>query len=183
MRLPSLVAGDLRSLHLTHEQLFLIRKTVDKTVRSALEKAADTLERALTPRDVIAELIGERRALPERHRRCGTEEGSRQREARSAEKGGSVNLLPIDKLIEIWAEAHKEALATHAHDGDGCYGGVRLANTCARTAPMPRRQRITRSSTKRATSNVFWLFKARKMRTGRLLHTYPERGEHLLFIP
>ena len=59
MRLPSLVAGDLRSLHLSHEQLFSIRTSVDRTVRSALSKAADTLERALTPRDLIAELVGE----------------------------------------------------------------------------------------------------------------------------
>ena len=61
MRLPSLVAGDLRSLHLSHDQLFLIRMSVDRTVRSALGKAAETLERALTPRDVIAELVGEKK--------------------------------------------------------------------------------------------------------------------------
>jgi hypothetical protein len=61
MRLPSLVVGDLRGLRLSHEQLFTIRTSVDKTVRCALDKAADTLERALNPRDVIAELVGEER--------------------------------------------------------------------------------------------------------------------------
>ena len=58
MRLPSLVAGDFRALHLSHDQLFSIRVSVDRAVRSALEKAATMLERALTPRDVIAELVG-----------------------------------------------------------------------------------------------------------------------------
>jgi hypothetical protein len=60
MRIPSQVVSDLRGLHLSHEQLFVIRMSVDKTVRSALDKAATTLERALNPRDVIAELVGEK---------------------------------------------------------------------------------------------------------------------------
>jgi hypothetical protein len=59
MRLPSLVMADLRGLHLTHDQLFSIRMSVDKTVRSALAKASDTLQRALNPREAIAELVGE----------------------------------------------------------------------------------------------------------------------------
>jgi phage terminase small subunit len=61
MRLPSDVVRDLRSLHLSHEQVFSIRMSVDKTVRSALAKAAATLERALSPREAIAELVGEER--------------------------------------------------------------------------------------------------------------------------
>ena len=44
MRLPSQAVTDLRGLHLSHEQLFSIRMSLDKTVRSALDKAADTLQ-------------------------------------------------------------------------------------------------------------------------------------------
>ena len=61
MRLPSQAVADLHGLHLTHEQLFSIRMSLDKTVRSALDKAAATLERALNPRAAIAELVGEER--------------------------------------------------------------------------------------------------------------------------
>ena len=61
MRAPSQAIADLRGLHLSHEQLFLIRMSLDKTIRSALDKATDTLERALNPREVIAELVGEER--------------------------------------------------------------------------------------------------------------------------
>jgi hypothetical protein len=61
MRLPSDVVRDLHSLRLSYEQLFSIRMSADKTVRSALAKAADTLERALNPREAIAELVGEER--------------------------------------------------------------------------------------------------------------------------
>ena len=59
MRLPSQAVADLRGQSLTHEQLFSIRMSVDKTVRSALAKAADTLRRALNPREAMAELVGE----------------------------------------------------------------------------------------------------------------------------
>lgn len=59
MRLPSLVLAELRGMRLGHEQLFAIRMSADKTVRGALEKASVTLERALNPREAIAELVGE----------------------------------------------------------------------------------------------------------------------------
>jgi hypothetical protein len=59
MRAPSQAIVDLRSLHLSHEQLFSIRTSMDKTVRAALNTATDTLERALNPREFIAELVGE----------------------------------------------------------------------------------------------------------------------------
>jgi hypothetical protein len=29
-----------------------------------------------------------------------------------------MSLIPLDELIEIWVRAHKEALATSAHDDD-----------------------------------------------------------------
>jgi vacuolar-type H+-ATPase subunit H len=62
MRLPSLVVREpgLRRGGLSHEQLHAIRMSADKFVRSVLEKAADTLEKALSsPREVIAEIVGE----------------------------------------------------------------------------------------------------------------------------
>jgi hypothetical protein len=61
MRLPSQVVRDLRGAGLSHELLFSIRRSVDKTVRSALNTATDTLEKALHPREAIAELVGEER--------------------------------------------------------------------------------------------------------------------------
>ena len=61
MRAPSQAVRDLHSLHLGHEVLFTIRMSLDKTVRSALAKAAATLEKALNPREAIAELVGEER--------------------------------------------------------------------------------------------------------------------------
>jgi hypothetical protein len=60
MRLPSLVVKDLRRVvELSREQLFSIRQSVDATVRCALEKASDTLATALSPREAIAELVGD----------------------------------------------------------------------------------------------------------------------------
>jgi hypothetical protein len=61
MRLPSQVVRDLRGVSLSDELLFSIRMSADKTVRSALDKATDTLEKALNLRKAMAELIGEER--------------------------------------------------------------------------------------------------------------------------
>ena len=60
MRLPSLVVKDLRSLRLSHEVLFAIRMSVDKTVREALTKASAKVMSALNPRKAIAEFVGEK---------------------------------------------------------------------------------------------------------------------------
>lgn len=60
MRLPSLAVKDLRSLRLSHEQLFAIRMSADKTVREALTKASANLMSALNPRKAIAEFVGEK---------------------------------------------------------------------------------------------------------------------------
>jgi hypothetical protein len=61
MRAPSQAVRDLSGLHLSHEVLHSIRMSLDKTIRTALDKATDTLERALNPREAIAELVGEER--------------------------------------------------------------------------------------------------------------------------
>ncbi len=61
MRLPSLVVKDLHSLRLSHEQLFAIRMSADKTVREALTKASASVMSALNPRKAIAEFVGEER--------------------------------------------------------------------------------------------------------------------------
>ena len=61
MRAPSQAVIDLRDFRLTHEILFAIKMSVDKTIRAALDRATDTLEKALNPKKVIAELVGEER--------------------------------------------------------------------------------------------------------------------------
>ena len=47
---------DLRNLHLSHEVLFAIRMSLDKTLREALTKASKTRLGALSPRKAYAEL-------------------------------------------------------------------------------------------------------------------------------
>jgi hypothetical protein len=64
MRLPSLVVRERELRGLSHEQLFAIRMSVDKTVRSVLDKASGTLEGALNPRAAIAEIVGEEEQAP-----------------------------------------------------------------------------------------------------------------------
>ena len=58
MRAPSMAIKDLRDLHLGQEVLFAVRMSVDKVVRSVLQAAADTAQKALSPKKVIAELTG-----------------------------------------------------------------------------------------------------------------------------
>jgi hypothetical protein len=59
MRAPSQAIRDLRGFNLSHDVLFSIRTSLDKTIRTALNKAADTLGRALRPREFISEFVGE----------------------------------------------------------------------------------------------------------------------------
>jgi hypothetical protein len=60
MRWPSLVVREPELRSLSHEQIFAIRMSADKFIRAELNKATDTLEKALrSPRAVIAEMTGE----------------------------------------------------------------------------------------------------------------------------
>jgi uncharacterized protein YigA (DUF484 family) len=59
MRLPSAAVRSLRGSNLSHEVLFSVRTSVEQGVRSALDKASDTLGRALSPRAFISEFAGE----------------------------------------------------------------------------------------------------------------------------
>jgi hypothetical protein len=59
MRAPSLAVRSLHGLHLSHEVLHAVRMSVDKTVRSVLNQAADLAEKfTKTPRKAMAELTG-----------------------------------------------------------------------------------------------------------------------------
>ena len=59
MRAPSQAVRDLHGLRLSHEVLHSIRMSLDKTIRAALARAAETGEKALSPRKFIAEFVGE----------------------------------------------------------------------------------------------------------------------------
>jgi hypothetical protein len=60
MRWPSLVVREPELRSLSHEQIFAIRMSADKFIRAELDKATDSLEKALrSPREAIAELVGE----------------------------------------------------------------------------------------------------------------------------
>ena len=59
MRAPAQAVTDLRGFNLSRELLFTIRMSLDKTVRSLLDKAEVSLRRALnSPRDAFAEMVG-----------------------------------------------------------------------------------------------------------------------------
>jgi hypothetical protein len=62
MRAPSLAVREPELRSLSHEQLHAIRMSVDKTVRSVLNKASETLGKALSPREAIAEMVGDEQA-------------------------------------------------------------------------------------------------------------------------
>ena len=62
---------------------------------------------------------------------------------RVPQRGGGMNLIPIDKLVEIWARVHEEAL-------DLIVVARGLRNT---STPTPRHSRITRSSTTKKKSD------------------------------
>ena len=93
------------ALTFRHDQLHAIKMSLDKTFRTALGNADDTLKKVLTPRDGYCRDGRRERAVAESCRRCGAEESTRQREASRTQKGGIVNMIPIDELIEIWVEA------------------------------------------------------------------------------
>ena len=114
MRSPSLVVKDLRSLKLSHEQLFAIRMSVDKTVREALTKASANVDERLEPEEGHCRV--RRRGTPplsERDRRHGEEEGSRQREAQRGEEGEGVKsprevveLVEHDAVVREFADLY-----------------------------------------------------------------------------
>ena len=61
MRAPSQAVRDLHSFRLSHEVLFSIRMSLDKTFRDALTKASAAVMSALNPKRAIAEFVGEER--------------------------------------------------------------------------------------------------------------------------
>ena len=64
MRAPAQAITDLRGQNLTHDQLHAIKMSLDKTVRTALGNADDTLTKALNAREAYAELTGQREPSP-----------------------------------------------------------------------------------------------------------------------
>ena len=60
MRAPAQAVSDLRSFNLPHDQLHAIKISLDKSFRTALGHADDTLRKVLTPRAAIAEIVGEK---------------------------------------------------------------------------------------------------------------------------
>ena len=131
MRAPSQAVTDLRGFNLSRELLFTIRMSLDKTVRSLLDKAEVSLRRALKARGRFRRDGRRRAAVEESHRQGGSKEGSRQRKAPCGAKGGSVNMIPIDELDRDLGRGLTRKLSRHALTMT-CRGGARLANSSPR---------------------------------------------------